>query len=40
MRSNHSNISLSKNLTQVIKDMPAEMNFTEREIDQLYNLSI
>ena len=27
-------------ITQVIKEMPAEIDFTEREIDQLYNLSI
>ena len=25
---------------QVIKEMPAEIDFTEREIDQLYNLGI
>jgi hypothetical protein len=42
MRSIHSNVGLSKKaiITQVIKEMPAEIDFTEREIDQLYNLSI
>ena len=42
MRSIHSNVGLSKNeiINQVIKGMPAEIDFTEKEIDQLYNLSI
>ncbi len=42
MRSIHSNVGLSKKaiIAQVIKEMPAEMDFTEREIDQLYNFSI
>jgi hypothetical protein len=42
MRSIHLKVGLSKKaiITQVIKEMPAEMDFTEREIDQLYNLSI
>ena len=42
MRSIHSNGGLSKKviINQVIKEMPAEIDFTEREIDQLYNLSI
>ena len=38
----HSNVGLSKKaiIAQVIKEMPAEIDFTEREIDQLYNLGI
>jgi hypothetical protein len=42
MRSIHSNVGLSKKaiIAQVIKEMPAEIDFTEKEIDQLYNLSI
>ena len=42
MRSIHSNAGLSKKaiIAQVIQDMPAEIYFTEREIDQLYHLSI
>ena len=42
MRSAPSNVGLSKKaiIAQVIKEMPAEMDFTTREIDQLYNLSI
>ena len=42
MRSIHSNGGLSKKviINQVIKEMPAEIDLTEREIDQLYNLSI
>ena len=42
MRSIHSNVGFSKKaiIAQVIKEMPAEIDFTEREIDQLYNLSI
>ena len=42
MRSIDSNVGLSKRviITQVIKEMPAEVDFTESEIDQLYNLSI
>lgn len=42
MRSIHSNVGLSKKviIAQVIKEMPAEIDFAEKEIDQLYNLSI
>lgn len=42
MRSIYLKVGLSKKaiITQVIKEMPAEMNFTEKEINQLYNLSI
>jgi hypothetical protein len=42
MRDIHSNVSLSKQaiISQVIKEMPTEMDFTESEINQLYNLSI
>ena len=42
MRSIHSNVGFSKKaiIAQVIKEMPAEIDFTEKEIDQLYNLSI
>jgi hypothetical protein len=42
MRSIHLKVGLSKKaiITQAIKEMPAEMDFTEREIDQLYNLLI
>lgn len=42
MRSIHSNAGFSKKgiIAQVIKEMPAEIDFTEKEIDQLYNLSI
>ena len=42
MRSSHSNVGLSKKaiIAQVIKEMPAEIDFTEREIDQLYHLGI
>ena len=42
MRSSHSNVDFSKKaiIAQVIKQMPAEIDFTEKEIDQLYNLSI
>lgn len=42
MKISHSNVGLSKKaiIAQVIKDMPAEIDFTEKEIDQLYNLSI
>lgn len=41
-RSIHSNAGFSKKgvIAQVIKEMPAEIDFTEKEIDQLYNLSI
>jgi hypothetical protein len=37
MRSIHSNIDLSKKaiIAQVIKEMPAEMDFTESKIDFL-----
>ena len=42
MISIHLNVGLSKKaiITQVIKQMPTEIDFTEREIDQLYNLSM
>ena len=42
MRSIHSNVGFSKKaiIAQVTKEMPAEIDFTEKEIDQLYNLSI
>ena len=42
MKVSHSNVGLSKKMiiAQVIKEMPAEIDFTEREIDQLYNLGI
>lgn len=42
MRSIHSNADLTKQaiIAQVIKEMPAEIDFTKKEIDQLYNLSI
>ena len=42
MRSIHSNVGFSKKaiIAQVIKEMPTEIDFTEKEIDQLYNLSI
>lgn len=42
MKVSYSNVDLSKKaiIAQVIKEMPAEMDFTEREIDQLYNLGI
>jgi hypothetical protein len=42
MISINSNVGLSKKaiIAQVIKNMPAEIDFTEKEIDQLYNLSI
>jgi hypothetical protein len=42
MRSIHSNADLSKQaiIAQVIQQMPTEIDFTEKEIDQLYNLSI
>ena len=42
MRSIHSNAGFSKKgiIAQVIKEMPAEIDFTEKKIDQLYNLSI
>ena len=42
MRPIHSNVGLSKKviIAQVIQQMPAEIDFTEREIDQLYNLGI
>lgn len=38
----HSNVGLSKKaiIAQVIKEMPAEIDFTEREIDQLCTLGI
>jgi hypothetical protein len=38
----HSNVGLSKKaiIAQVIKEIPAEIDFTEREFDQLYNFSI
>jgi hypothetical protein len=42
MISINSNVGLSKKaiIAQVIKNMPDEIDFTEKEIDQLYNLSI
>lgn len=42
MKFSHSSVGLSKKaiIAQVIKEMPAEIDFTEREIDQLYNLVI
>jgi len=38
----HSNAGLSKKaiIAQVIQDMPAEISFTEQEVDQLYHLSV
>jgi hypothetical protein len=42
MRSIHSNTGLSKQaiIAQVIQEMPAEIDFTEREMDELYHLSV
>lgn len=42
MRSIHSNVGLSKKaiIAQVIKEMPAEIDFTENEISELYQFSI
>jgi hypothetical protein len=42
MRSIHSNANLSKQviINQVIQQMPAEIYFTERKMDELYHLSI
>jgi len=42
MKSIQSNAGLSKKeiITQVIKNMPAEFDFTEGEMDQLYHLSV
>jgi hypothetical protein len=42
MKVSHSSLGLSKKaiIAQVIKEMPAEIDFTEREIYQLYNLGI
>ncbi len=42
MKVSDSNVGLPKKaiIAQVIKEMPAEIDFTEREIDQLYNLGI
>ena len=42
MRCIHSNVDLSKKaiITQFIQYMPARIDFTEREIDQFYNLTI
>lgn len=42
MRSSDSNAVLSKKLiiTAVMKEMSAEIDFTEREMDQLYHLSV
>lgn len=42
IRSIHSKAGLSKNkiINQIIKTMPAEIDFTEKEIDHLYYLSI
>ena len=42
MKFSHSSVGLSKKaiIAQIIKEMPVEIDFTEREIDQLYNLRI
>lgn len=42
MGSVHSNVGLSKKviIAQVIKNMPTEISFTEKKIDQLYNFSV
>ena len=42
MRSINSNVGLSKKsiIAQVIQQMPTEIDFTEREMDQLYHLSV
>ena len=43
MKFSHSSVGLSNKkaiIAQVIKEMPAEIDFTEREIDQLFNLGI
>lgn len=42
MQFSHSNVGLSKKaiIALVIKEMPAEIDFTEREINQLYKLVI
>lgn len=42
MRSIHSNADLSKEaiITQVIKAMPAEIDFTQKEMNELYHLSV
>jgi hypothetical protein len=42
MKFSHPSVGLSKKaiIAQVIKEMPAEIDFTEREIDQLYHLGI
>lgn len=42
MRPIHSNVGLSKKaiIAQVIQDIPAEIDFTEKEMDQLYHLSV
>ena len=42
MEFSHSSVGLSKKaiIAQVIKEMPAKIDFTAREIDQLYKLRI
>jgi hypothetical protein len=42
MRSIHSNTGLSKQaiIAQVIQQMPAEIDFTQKEINELYHLSV
>jgi len=42
MRSIHSNVDLSKQaiIAQVIQQMPAEMDFTQKEMNELYYLSV
>ena len=42
MRSIHSNVDLSKQaiIAQVIQQMPAEIDFTQEEMNELYHLSI
>jgi hypothetical protein len=42
IRAIHSNAGFSKKvmIAQVIKDMPVEIDFTKREIDPLYHLSV
>jgi len=42
MRSIHSNANLSKQaiIAQVIQQMPAEINFTQKEMNELYHLSV
>ena len=42
MESRYSNINLSKKaiIAQISRELPTEMDFTEKEIDQCYNFSI